>query len=140
MKRLVRSGKYVLLETKGNTKLIALEKIGTYAWVNALRIGEILIKARNRFKIESILSKGRYRLYDIKNEPKLTDLQHLELEVGDGAWQGYLLPNGIPVSSEKKHRIIPTSELVPVRSGKNSVYEELLENMEVLQDHTIKIS
>jgi len=59
-----------------------------------------------------MLSLGQFRLYDVKDEPKLTDLIHLELFVGGGLWQGYLLPTGLPTDKDKRNRIIPTDELI----------------------------
>jgi hypothetical protein len=37
---------------------------------------------------------------------------HLELEVGEGYWQGYLLLSGLPNDDHKRARIIPTTETI----------------------------
>jgi hypothetical protein len=44
------------------------------------------------------------------DEAHLTDQQHLELNVGDHTWQGYLLPTGLPTPDKKRVRIIATNE------------------------------
>ena len=63
-------------------------------------------------KADTVLSGGNYRLYDVDNEPKLSDQLHLELSTGNGSWQGYLLPTGLPTDTDKRNRIIPTGEVI----------------------------
>ena len=140
MKRLIKQGYYKLLETKKNTKVILLSDGGIFAWVDSPRIGEILIRFRKKFTLQNVLAIGKYRLFDIKNEPKLVDLQHLELEIGLRRWQGYLLPRGLPTTKDKKHRIIPTNELVPSRTGKNILFDEMLEKIKFLPNQTVAIA
>jgi hypothetical protein len=140
MKKLIKEGNYILIETKMNTKVLILQHTGIFAWVNAFGIGELLVKTERKFSLQNILATGSFKLYDIIDEPNLTDLQHLELEVGKDKWQGYLLTRGLPNARERKHRIIPTYELVPTRNGRNRVYDEMIEKLEFLPNHTIKIA
>lgn len=107
-----RRGIYRLLETKKQTKILIIDGKDTYAWVNALDIGEILVTSHVNHKVDCILAVGNYRLYDVKDEPKLSDQLHLELYVGPETWQGYLLPTGLPTEKKKKNRIIPTKEVI----------------------------
>jgi len=112
MIKLIQQGKYRLIETAGQTKMLILDEEYLFAWVNAADIGEILVASRKPHKTDTILAIGRYRLYSVKNEPKLTDLFHLELHAGNGTWQGYLLPTGQPTQDKKRNRIIPTDEII----------------------------
>lgn len=112
MIRLLKSGHYSLVETKNQTKILTLDEDLTFIWINAENIGEILITSHKTHKSDTILALGKYRLYGVKDEPDFTDLVHLELFVGEGKWQGYLLPNGLPTRIKKKNRIIPTSEII----------------------------
>lgn len=112
MIRSLQDGQYRLLETKNQTKILILDKKNTYAWVNAGLIGEILVASHRKHKADHILAIGTYRIYDVKKEPKLTDLQHLELHAGNCFWQGYLLPTGLPNAKNKRNRIIPTKEVI----------------------------
>lgn len=112
MIQLIQSGHYTLIETKGQTKILTLDGKKTFAWVNAIDIGEILITSHKAHITDNILAIGKYRLYEIKDEPDLTDLIHLEFFVGEGKWQGYLLPTGLPNEKKKRNRIIPTNETV----------------------------
>ena len=114
MKKLLKHGRYTLFETKQKTRILNLDDEKCFAWIRAKRIGEILAKSRKINKFANILSTGQYKLYEVEDEPKLVDLQHLELEIGNNRWQGYLLTNGLPTSKKKRHRIIPTDELVSV--------------------------
>lgn len=112
MIKLYQQGSYQLIETKGQTKVLILDDSETFAWINAADIGEILVTSHKKHKTDCVLALGKYRLYEVKNEPKLTDLDHLELLVGEGKWQGYLLPTGLPNDEKKRNRIIPTEEIV----------------------------
>lgn len=105
-------GRYRLIETKKQTKILTLDEERSYAWINIGAIGEILVATHNPYKTDAILSVGNYRLYEVKDEPDLTDLLHLELHAGNGTWQGYLLPTGLPIGEKKRNRIIPTTELI----------------------------
>jgi hypothetical protein len=112
MIRVIEEGKYQLIETKRQTKILNLDNKRTFAWINASDIGEILVTTHKKHKTDNILAIGRYRLYGVKDEPNLTDLQHLELYVGDNTWQGYLLTTGLPKNEKKRSRIIPTNEMI----------------------------
>lgn len=111
MIKLIKKGKYKMIETKMQTKILYLGRT-SYAWINAKDIGEILITSHTKHTLDCILSIGEYRIYNVKDEKKLTDLQHLELEVGENTWQGYLLTTGLPNKKDSRKRIIPTDELV----------------------------
>lgn len=112
MIKLIREGTYNLIETKGQTKILTLDNKDVFAWVNAKDIGEILVATHKSHKTDCILSIGTYRIYDVKKEPKLADITHLELSVGDGKWQGYFLLSGLPTEKKKRNRIIPTNEVI----------------------------
>jgi hypothetical protein len=113
MIKLLEDGNYTLIETQRHIKILNLGKEKVFAWINAAGIGEILVASHNPHKTDHILAVGRYRMYQVKDEAKLTDLIHLELLVGDGIWQGYLLTKGLPdVDNRKRVRIIPTREVI----------------------------
>ncbi len=107
----VKSGRYKLIETKKNTKILYLDN-HTYAWVEPIHIGEMLVVSHKVHVTDCVLSVGDYCVYDVDDEPTLSDQLHLELNVGDGAWQGYLLLSGLPDSRHKRARIIPTQEVI----------------------------
>ncbi len=109
---LVKDGEYSLVKTKGQTKVLTFDNKKTYSWIHAGNIGEILVSSHKDFKTNNILSIGSYRVYKVKGEPDLTDLLHLELHAGNGVWQGYLLPAGLPTNGKKRSRIIPTDEVI----------------------------
>lgn len=106
---LVNSGDYRMIETKADTKVLELDG-STFAWVNAKGIGEILVTTHRQHKTDAILSVGRFKLYEVKNEQGIADLQHLELEVGTDVWQSYLLLTGLPTDERKRTRIIPSQD------------------------------
>lgn len=108
---LVQTGAYTLSESRHGIKLLRLGR-KTLPWVVNPRIGSLLILSLNPHVEYEVLSKGVFRLYNVMDEAKLVDLQHLELEVGEGMWQGYLLPGGLPTTFATRKRIIPTRECI----------------------------
>jgi hypothetical protein len=112
MIKLEQSGDYRLIHTKGQVQILILDKHQTFAWVYAEDIGEILVSSHTPHKADHVLSVGPYRIYRAEDEPNLTDTLHLELMVGGGTWQGYLLVTGLPNEEKKRSRIIPTHELI----------------------------
>lgn len=112
MIRLVKEGSYKLVETKNLTKILILDENKIYTVIYAPEIGKLLVRSTEKHESSSTLAVGKYRLYDVKDESSLTDLMHLELLVGNGVWQGYLLPTGLPTETDIKNRIIPTYEII----------------------------
>ena len=106
---LVKTGMYKLIETKSGVKVLYLEE-DSYAWVEPAGIGDILVVSRRSHKTDCVLATGEYRLYNVKDEPRFSDQPHLELQVGDGMWQGYLLFTGLPSGTKKRGRIVSTHE------------------------------
>lgn len=106
-----KSGLYKLIETKHHTKVLYLDHTA-YAWVEPAKIGEILVISHKSHKADCVLSLGQYFIYKVKDDPNISDHIHLELEVGLGYWQGYLLLTGLPDAENKKTRIIPTHEVI----------------------------
>jgi len=115
MIRLRENGIYELIQTKRFTKVLYLNN-DAYAWVDFDDIGELLVASPKHHSVGAILSKGRYRIYDVENEPDLVDQRHMELEVGEHQWQGYLLLTGLPNVHKIRARIIPTSEVITTDS------------------------
>jgi hypothetical protein len=107
----VRTGFYKLIETKHNTKILYLDN-EVFAWVEPKNIGEILVASHKVHRTDCILSMGHFHVYDVKDEPSLSDQLHLELEAGRNVWQGYLLLSGLPDAHKKRGRIIPTIETI----------------------------
>ena len=108
----IKQGNYRLIETVEKTKILVLDDQINFAWVNAEGIGEILVFVSGEFREQKITASGKYNLYLVKDEPKLVDIEHLELQAGTNLWQGYLLPTGLPTTEDQKNRIISTEELV----------------------------
>jgi hypothetical protein len=106
-----RTGDYEIVETKYRTKVLYLDS-DAFAWIRPKNIGEILVSSHHLQDSDIKVSRGAYILYDVDDEDYLTDLQHLELEYGHGAWQGYLLPTGLPREGKTRSRIIPTNQII----------------------------
>ena len=107
----LRSGTYKLVETKRNTKILYLDD-DVYAWIEPAYLGEILVSSSNPHKTDCVLSMGHFHIYDVEDEPDISDNIHLELEVAPEVWQGYLLLTGLPTKQKKRSRIIPTVETI----------------------------
>ena len=111
MIKLIREWKYSLVETKNDTKILKLDG-KSFVWIFTRYIGEILVTTHRGHKTDQKLAKGDYKLYEVTDEPKLTDTLHLELYIGEDDWQGYLLITGFPQSKKTRSRIIPTNEII----------------------------
>lgn len=112
MIKLIKEGDYELIETKRQTRILVLDDRQSFPWINVDNLGEILVFSNKMHSAESVLAIGRYRIFEVKDEPKLADQQHLELMIGNQSWQGYLLPTGLPTETDTTNRIIPTQELI----------------------------
>jgi hypothetical protein len=112
MIRRIDAGQYLLIESQKKMKVLTLQARKTFAWINAGEFGEMLVCSHVDHSAEYILANGKYRLYEVKDEIEFTDLVHLELLVGNGKWQGYILPSGLPRRENMRSRIIPTKEII----------------------------
>lgn len=112
MIKTIQKGEYTLIETKDQVKILTLDGKKSFAWINAQGIGGLLVVSHTSHKADQILAIGKYRMYEVKDEPHITDLIHLELMVGEGKWQGYLLLTGLPSGAKKRNRIVSTHELI----------------------------
>lgn len=114
MIKLLTKGNYRIIGTKDHTTILYLENQG-YHWNYVPQIGELLTFSKHPHKQSHLIVQGKFRIYEVQDEPKLVDLKHLELSVGQGAWQGYLLLTGLPHSKKLRSRILPTEERITGR-------------------------
>lgn len=108
----LREGNYRLIETKENNIKILYLDTQAFAWVRTSKIGQMLVVTHVPHTTDVDLAMGRYVMYDVDDEPYLTDTTHLELEYGRKAWQGYLLITGLPNDQKIRARIIPTTQII----------------------------
>lgn len=111
MVKVIRSGTYKLIETKNYIKILYLDE-DMYAWPETLNYGEMLVVSRRAHKTDAVLSVGHYIIYEVVDDDRFSNHIHLELEVGNQQWQGYLLLTGLPNDTKKRSRIIPTHETI----------------------------
>ena len=107
----LRKGTYRLIETKEQTKVLTLDE-KVYSWVVDDEFPKIGIMTHNPRNTDHLLATGKYRLHQILDDPELSELQHLKLNVGEKLWQGYVLLNGLPNDKKKSSRIIPTKTIL----------------------------
>jgi hypothetical protein len=117
---LQRSGSYKLIETDKDSKVLYLNGT-THIWAVVDGSGAISTMPHKAVRTDYMLSLGRYRLYGVSDESRLSELPHLELEAGANLWQGYLLPAGLPGDDEKRVRIIPTKETITMNRSHNTI-------------------
>lgn len=113
----IKNGNYQLLVTKDYKVMLYIDEQG-YLWNYAKGIGEILTLSKHLHLRSHVLAQGKYRLYSVHDEPKLVDLQHLELSLGPGRWQGYLLLTGLPTFGKIRSRVVPTHEVISSQKRK----------------------
>jgi hypothetical protein len=111
MIKLIKHGKYRLVVAKDGNRILYLGPQG-YLWKQAKGIGELLLFSKHHHRMDYVMAYGIYRLYEVQEEPRLVDLQHLELKAGKYKWQGYLLLTGLPRANKIRSRIIATGEVI----------------------------
>jgi len=110
MIKAVQDGKYRLIETR-QAKVLFLDKTA-YVWLAIPGIGQILELSRSPHKADHILAQGSYRIYDVEDEPRFSTHKHLELFLGEGQWQGYLILSSSPAGYKSRSRIVATTESI----------------------------
>lgn len=108
----LQEGNYRLIETKENNVKILFLDTQAFVWIRASKIGQMLIITHTPHSVDVDLAMGHYVMYEVNDEPYLTDTLHLELEYGRKAWQGYLLITGLPNDYRMRVRIIPTTQII----------------------------
>ena len=117
MIKIINQGTYSLVKTKGPGKILTLDKAQSFAWIDN-KLNKLQTRHEQSTDGNHVLSLGKYRLYEVKDEPNLTDLLHLELSAGEGLWQGYLLSDDLPQNDQNKVQIKPTKEAITLTSSK----------------------
>jgi hypothetical protein len=107
----IDGGTFELTETGHGTKILVLNDL-PYVWIVAPGIGSLLIYTDQPHETSEILSKGHFRLFQVRDEPELSDQLHLELEFSKNQWQGYLLPTGLPDDTDTRKRLIATHQTI----------------------------
>lgn len=115
MIKVVKIGKYRLVETRHQYKILYMDN-DVFVWLFVPGIGLVLEITDKPHKPDHLLASGSYRIYDVIDEPKFIDQKHMELFVGDGKWQGYLLLTGLPTAGHKRSRIIATDEVISLHT------------------------
>ena len=114
MIRVVTKGEYMLLKTCDDRTLLLLEENDPVMWIADSGCADLLEICDKAYSTKCVIVYGNYRLYEVKDESYLTGWEHLELTVGKGRWQGYLLPHGLPSGGKRRREIISTEELISV--------------------------
>ena len=121
MIKIITKGVYKLIITKDRKKILYLGN-QSYQWIHIKSIGDLLLFSNHPHEAQYVLAQGEYLLYKVKKEPNYIDLQHLELSIGMGDLQGYLLLTGLPTIDKIRSRIIATHELI---GNKNSTIQSV---------------
>ena len=116
MLKIVDHGCYHLYESSEQDKILIMDKKRTYRWKKLHDSGEIISGSAKNSESDHLLAIGKYRLYTVKDETDLSDGDHLELFIGDGKWQGYLLPLGLPLNKKINYQILATDEIITIVS------------------------
>jgi hypothetical protein len=116
MIKILDHGCYHLYESPEQDKILIIDKKKSYRWNQKKDKGEIVSDSIKSGDPDHLLAIGKYRLYEVKNENDLSDGDHLELFIGDGKWQGYLLPLGMPNIKKTSYQILPTEEIITIVS------------------------
>jgi hypothetical protein len=119
---LTQQGTYSIAGTKDHKTMLTLDDV-QYLRSYAPKIGDLLTFAKHEHTVDHLIVDGKYRIYKVKGEPNLVDLEHLELSVGRGKWQGYLLLTGLPTARKIRSRIVTTDEVITSKRASKKVTE-----------------
>jgi hypothetical protein len=106
----IKRGKYQLCEIGNKKTLLCLGSVKRFLWETSFL--KFFDSSNSTIENKKVKSQGKFFLYDVQNEPKFTSSQHLEMLVEKNAWQGYLLPQGLPNKNTISKNIFPVQELI----------------------------
>lgn len=112
MVKLLESGRYELVETETNLKVLMFGSTKAFLWKNSGCSGKLEYIKFDPNQICCTLAVNNYRLYDVVSESNLTDGVHLELFAGKKKWQPYLLSKGLPNVKNKKKPISKIDDVI----------------------------
>ena len=112
MIKLIESGKYELVETETNLKVLMFGSTKAFLWKNSGCSGKLEYIKFDPNQICCTLSVNNYRLYGVANDTTLNNGIHLELYAGKKIWQPYLLSKGLPTVKNKKKPISKIDEVI----------------------------
>lgn len=107
----LQTGTYQLYK-QDSTRLLTLNGKKRYLWQKNHGPTEYLTLLPRQERTAELSASGAFRLYDVKKETNLTDGMHLELFVGEGCWERYLLPDKLPNVKAKVSDIVKTDECI----------------------------
>jgi hypothetical protein len=102
---LLQSGKYTLFQAVEEVKALLLDK-KLYGWQEIKDEEELVFFSLHKFHPVDVTTTGKYRLYEVTGEKKFVNAIHLELFAGDGKWEGYVLPDGLPTKESRRKKIL----------------------------------
>ncbi len=81
--------------------------------------GKITFITKSEFSFTKDVITGKYRKYEVKNEQSFKNGVYLELSVGMGKWNCYILPTGLPNKNSPEKSILVTKECITKTAGKD---------------------
>lgn len=115
----IKAGNYRFITTVDRLSVLSLDNKRNFFWEEQNE-GIVLVYQSSEKK-GHIVQAGKYRLYTVRGEPRLTLGGHLELLVGKGKWESFLLPSGLPTDLIYRKTIIPTNECISRSSNTEDV-------------------
>jgi hypothetical protein len=112
MLRLISQGDYKLMDNSDINQILLLNDVKAYSITSTLDGVEIVATTFNKQRQSQVQAGGKYRLYEVDEETGLSSAHHLELEIGNGHWRCYLLPDGLPISRSRGAKIARTEEII----------------------------
>jgi hypothetical protein len=112
--RIEDKGEYELFETNHGHEILVLDgNQGKKKWFAIVRgeKGDIVVRSDSDHIKERTLRRGKFYLVDFVEDPKFKDMPHLFLQ-RNGKYEEWMLPNGLPTSSDPQKRVVLTDYTV----------------------------
>lgn len=84
----------------------------TYRFNPHYKKGEMSFVSTSSIGIDGKILSGRFRMYETTDEAQFADGTHLELCEGEGKWNCYVLPTGLPNEKELQKEYFSTNKCV----------------------------
>ncbi len=115
-----KSGHYELIETTKGHQILNLNDEDYYALVKGEK-GDIAVKSGSDHKKKKLINHGKFYFADFYDDPDFNDVPHLFLQDSGGRYREWILPNGLPSSSDHQKKLVRSDRLI----SKNKVERHL---------------
>lgn len=109
-----REGDFTLFETEDGNHVLCLggEKRDYWVAIVTGSQGDLIVLTDSHHPGSRAVRSGGYFYIDFKDDPRFVDQPHLFLANRSGAYDAWILPNGLPNGQDKQKKLVRTPDVV----------------------------